>query len=112
MDITGSISGILTTQLVEQTTSILTDINADLLAQTVELNGRFTQTNELITESKIEIKKQIDNFIENILKNKVIEAIKEWYKALNCEEIFNNISNYICDRIVGESYIKYDACNL
>ena len=52
------------------------------------------------------IKPALDNF-----KNKIKEAIKEWFKDTD-EEIYKNSSDYICDKIVGESYIKYDASNL
>lgn len=110
-DIIGGISGVLTTQLTEQTTTLLTDINADLGVLGYELNIKLNNLSELINKNKTEIITKIDNFIEKKLKNKIIEGIKEWYKE-NCKDLFSNISNYICERIVGESYIKYDACNL
>ena len=52
------------------------------------------------------IKPALDNF-----KNKIKEAIKEWFEDTD-EEIYKNSSDYICDKIVGESYIKYDGSSL
>ena len=61
-------------------------------------------TGEAIDPRKIT--PSLDNF-----KNKIKEAIKEWFKDTN-QEIYNKSSEYICQRIVGESYIKYDGSNL
>lgn len=49
------------------------------------------------------IKPALDNF-----KNKIKEAIDEWFKNTD-EEIYKNSTDYICEKIVGESYIKYDS---
>lgn len=109
-DISTAIGGILTLQLGEQTTAILTDVDAALLTQTGELNLRLNSVNENINESKTEVVKKLDNFIDNILKNKIVEGIKEWYKENN-NDIFITLTRFICERIVGESYIKYDCSN-
>lgn len=53
------------------------------------------------------IERELTLFIKNF-KSYVTEVLNDWYKKNN-KNIIEKITNFICERIVGESYIKYDA---
>ena len=53
------------------------------------------------------IENELNSFIKNF-KSNITEVLNDWYKKNN-KNILSKISNFICERIVGESYIKYDA---
>ena len=54
----------------------------------------------------------IDDFLtEDSIKSLVKDAVDDWFTN-NSKTIYSNSSDYICDQIVEESYIKYDGSSL
>lgn len=96
------------TELTSLTGFLTTNIERLLTRQDLII-GEIGAIIALLTGEAIDprkIKPSLDNF-----KNKIKEAIQEWFKKTD-KEIYQNSSDYICDKIVGESYIKYDASNM
>lgn len=92
--------------------SLLIEENYTLLINGV--NDGFTTVRKqisslqtLILNNFNVIEKELRFFIKNF-KSNITEVLNDWYKKNN-KNIIEKITNFICERIVGESYIKYDA---
>lgn len=95
--------------------NLRTYIFEQLTEQTIGLNTSFSV--ELESQLNLTIA-LLNGFFEAEIQGAVAEikvvtneAINAWYSE-NKNSIFSSSANYISERIVGESYIKYDGDNL
>lgn len=85
-----------------QTTAVEVFITGAITSETIILEAFL-----FLSVVKSSVINRLNVFSNIELEKKTIESINNWYKDNN-NDIFNKITNYICERIVGELYIKYD----
>ena len=85
----------LTGELADQTTNLLAGVGAALTAQTTALEVTLSNIEATVLTNRKKIIKKLNDFINNELKEKVVEAIKQWYKD-NENNILIKITDYIC----------------
>lgn len=115
IDLNASFLEMLTAQLLLLQTTLLDLFMGVIRAQSNEIDG-------MIGFSELKLRKSISNLENNLnnFKSKIYsyldtkdnktgnDLLDNWYKD-NKKGMFKTSSSYICERIVGESYIKYDA---
>jgi len=107
------------------TSTVTSQLGVEIAAVSLLIEDTYTLIIDALNEGFTTVRKQISNletlivnnfnviekelrfFIKNF-KSNITEVLNDWYKKNN-KNIIEKITNFICELIVGESYIKYDA---
>lgn len=107
-DLESYVFATLTAELGSQTLNINAATSGITAAQTAGLEGSIVYSSKVTNGNIEKIKTKINNFLTNELDTRISKILSDWYKD-NENKILKSSSSFICKRIVGESYIKYDA---
>lgn len=98
----------LTAELKTQSILIISRITGRLIFSIGEVQANMN-LNRFFVESKIELlKESLETFFIMLQNPTITSVFNTWYDDKK-DESFKSLSNYVCERIVGESYIKYDS---
>ena len=83
-------------------------IELSLTAQTTAIRGFIINQTKIITSQIKKFSDYVCDFFENKFNEQIKQVVETWFKE-NKNKIFNNVSKYLSERIVGESYLRYDS---
>lgn len=124
---TTQLTTILTEALIGQTTAIVTAVEASFITkvqtltaatlagielaftgQTTTIKSVIPNKTKIITSQIKKFYDYVSDFFENKFNEQIKQVVETWFEE-NQNTIFNNVSKYLSERIVGESYLRYDS---